>query len=93
MRRLLPAALAAAALTAAVWLPHTPAAQTTAAARPPSIVLIHADDLGWGDVSINGQQKFTTPNIDRLAKEGVRFTHYYSGSTVCAPSRAAMTSS
>jgi arylsulfatase A len=60
------------------------------AARPPNVVLIHADDLGWGDLSSYGQQKFRTPNIDRLAAEGTRFTQYYSGSTVCAPSRAAL---
>ena len=49
-----------------------------------------ADDLGYGDLSCYGQKKFTTPNIDKLAKEGLRFTQYYSGSTVCAPSRCAL---
>lgn len=58
--------------------------------RGPNIVLIHADDLGWGDLSSYGQQRYRTPNIDRLASEGTRFTQYYSGSTVCAPSRAAL---
>ncbi len=56
----------------------------------PNILLIHADDLGYGDVSVYGQAKFQTPSIDRLAREGTRFTQYYSGSTVCAPSRAAL---
>lgn len=60
------------------------------AARGPNIVLIHADDLGYGDLSSYGQQRFRTPNIDRLAAEGTRFTNYYAGSTVCAPSRAAL---
>ncbi len=56
----------------------------------PNIILIQADDLGYGDLSAYGQGKFQTPGIDRLAREGIRFTNYYSGSTVCAPSRAAL---
>jgi arylsulfatase A len=53
----------------------------------PNILFIQADDLGYGDLSVYGQQKFQTPNLDRLATSGIRFTNYYSGSTVCAPSR------
>ena len=62
------------------------------AARPlkPNIIYIMADDLGYGDVGFNGQTKIKTPNIDRLAKEGMIFTQHYSGSAVCAPSRAAL---
>ena len=56
----------------------------------PNIILIQADDLGYGDLSAYGQAQFATPGIDRLAREGIRFTNYYSGSTVCAPSRAAL---
>ncbi len=56
----------------------------------PNIIYILADDLGYGDLSSYGQQKFTTPNIDRLAKEGMLFTQHYSGSTVCAPSRSTL---
>jgi arylsulfatase A-like enzyme len=56
----------------------------------PNILFIHADDLGYGDLSVNGQQKFQTPSLDRLAKDGLRFTNYYAGSTVCAPSRSAL---
>jgi arylsulfatase A-like enzyme len=56
--------------------------------RQPHILLIQADDLGYGDLSAYGQTKFQTPSLDRLAREGIRFTQYYSGSTVCAPSRA-----
>ena len=56
----------------------------------PNIVLIQADDLGFGDVGAYGQKRFETPSLDRLAREGTRFTQYYSGSTVCAPSRAAL---
>ena len=56
----------------------------------PNIIYILADDLGYGDLSCYGQEKFSTPNIDRLAKEGIRFTRHYSGSTVCAPSRSVL---
>jgi arylsulfatase A len=92
MRRLALASVAAVtALTVTALASRPPASQPApAATRPPNIVLIQADDLGWGDLSVQGQQKFRTPNIDRLAAEGVRFTQYYSGSTVCAPSRAAL---
>lgn len=61
-----------------------------AAQTKPNIIFIHADDLGYGDLSCYGQRKFKTPNIDRLAAEGRRFTQYYAGSTVCAPSRSAL---
>ncbi len=56
----------------------------------PNIVFILADDLGYGDLSIYGQQKFTTPNIDRIGTEGMKFTQMYAGSTVCAPSRCSL---
>jgi arylsulfatase A len=56
----------------------------------PNIVLIVADDLGYGDVGCYGQQKMHTPQIDALAKEGLRFTQFYSGTSVCAPSRASL---
>lgn len=56
----------------------------------PNIVYILADDLGYGDLSCYGQQKFSTPNIDRLAKEGIKFTQHYTGCTVSAPSRSAL---
>ena len=62
----------------------------TFAERPPNIVYILADDLGWGDLSLYGQKHFQTPNIDRIAKEGIQFTQHYSGSTVCAPSRSCL---
>lgn len=54
----------------------------------PNIIFILADDLGYGDIGCYGQQKIETPNIDMLAKEGMRFTQFYSGSTVCAPARS-----
>ena len=56
----------------------------------PNVIFILADDLGYGDLSCYGQQKFATPNIDRLAKSGMLFTQHYSGATVCAPSRSAL---
>ncbi len=56
----------------------------------PNIVYILADDLGWGDLSLYGQSHFETPNIDRIAKEGIQFMQHYSGSTVCAPSRSSL---
>jgi len=58
--------------------------------RKPNIVYILADDLGYGDLSCFGQSRFRTPNIDRMAAEGMRFTDHYSGSTVCAPSRCTL---
>ena len=56
----------------------------------PNIVYILADDLGYGDLSCYGQQKFSTPNIDRLAREGMLFTQHYTGCTVSAPSRSCL---
>ncbi|MDO6802063.1 arylsulfatase [Wenyingzhuangia sp. 1_MG-2023] len=56
----------------------------------PNIIYILADDLGYGDLSSYGQQNFKTPNIDKLASQGMLFTQHYSGSTVCAPSRSAL---
>ncbi len=56
----------------------------------PNIVLIVADDLGWGDVGAYGQDRIRTPNIDRMAREGMKFTAAYAGTTVCAPSRCAL---
>ena len=62
-------------------------APTAAPARGPNVVFILADDLGYGDLGCQGQKKLATPNIDRIAAEGMRFTRHYSGSNVCAPSR------
>lgn len=58
--------------------------------RLPNIVFILADDLGYGDLGCYGQKLIRTPNIDALAKSGMRFTDFYAGSTVCAPSRASL---
>ena len=75
------AAICATSLSGAIQAPRS---------LPPNIVLIQADDLGYGDLSAYGQAQFQTPALDRLAREGIRFTQYYAGSTVCAPSRAAL---
>jgi arylsulfatase A len=78
-------------LVAAACLAVAPTGiQSQTPSTRPNILLIQADDLGYGDLSAYGQAQFTTPNLDRLAREGIRFTSYYSGSTVCAPSRAAL---
>lgn len=58
--------------------------------KKPNVVFILADDLGYGDLSCYGQEKFETPNIDRLAQNGIRFTQCYSGTTVSAPSRSCL---
>jgi uncharacterized sulfatase len=59
-------------------------------AQKPNVIFILADDLGYGDLGSYGQKLIQTPNLDRLAAEGKRFTQFYAGSTVCAPSRAVL---
>jgi len=85
--------------TAFCWLTATAGLIITAAGaadspapspRKPNIILILADDLGYGDLGCYGQTKIKTPNLDKLAAEGIRFTDFYAGSTVCAPSRCAL---
>ena len=76
----------AAAVVASLW----GAAQPAPSPPRPNVILIQADDLGYGDLSAYGQARFRTPVLDRLAAEGIRFTQYYAGSTVCAPSRASL---
>jgi arylsulfatase A-like enzyme len=66
-------------------------AALVAQSRPkPNIVFILADDLGYGDLGCYGQRRIHTPNLDRLAASGIRFTQAYAGSTVCAPSRCCL---
>src|SRR4051794_13209529 len=76
----LSAALAAGLITAG----------TAAAAEKPNLVWIMADDLGYGDLGCYGQKVIQTPHIDRMAREGMRFTRFYAGATVCAPSRSVL---
>ena len=63
---------------------------TGAAARPPNIVFIMADDLGYGELGCYGQGRIRTPRIDRMASEGLRFSDAYSGCSVCAPARSVL---
>jgi arylsulfatase A len=58
--------------------------------RKPNVILIVADDLGWADVGFNGRKEWTTPNLDRLARKGIKFNRWYTAAVVCAPSRAAL---
>ena len=55
-----------------------------------NIIFIMADDLGYGDLGCFGQQLIKTPELDKMAKEGMKFTRFYAGSTVCAPSRSVL---
>lgn len=80
--------LVVAALCAFV-LPETALARDRNALRP-NIIYILADDLGYGDIGCYGQKEILTPNIDRMAAEGMRFTRHYAGAPVCAPSRCSL---
>lgn len=83
-------------IAAASLLSACVAASTTtplsASGAPPNVILIIADDLGYGDLSVYGGERIQTPNIDALAAQGVRFTNGYVTAAVCAPSRAAIMS-
>lgn len=74
----------------AIVLLSIPGGPATAAAVPPNIILVLADDLGYGDVGVYGATLIRTPNVDRLAGEGVRLTDFYASSNVCTPSRAGL---
>jgi arylsulfatase A-like enzyme len=74
-------------MLAAVWLATALSIVAATAAARPNLVFILADDLGYGEVSFNGQTRYRTPNIDRIAHEGIAFRHAYAGSPICAPSR------
>lgn len=56
----------------------------------PNVIIIYADDLGYGDLGCYGAKDIATPNIDRMARDGIKFTDFYSASSVCSPSRAAL---
>jgi arylsulfatase A len=87
MRAFIILTAAAAAVTLA---PTPPAGAQRADTERPNIVFVLADDLGYGDLGSYGQRRIRTPRLDRMAAEGMRFTQFYSGSTVCAPSRGAL---
>jgi arylsulfatase A len=65
-------------------------ADTQAHAAPPNVIILFADDLGYGDLGCYGSPVIRTPNLDRMAAEGLRFTDFYSAAEVCTPSRAAL---
>jgi arylsulfatase A-like enzyme len=77
-------------LAASVAFTSAASAQAPAPKRPPNIILIYADDLGYADLGCFGAQKIKTPHLDRMAKEGVRFTSFYTAQAVCSASRAAL---
>lgn len=77
-------------LLSAVTIQFSGCTEGRKTSEKPNIVYILADDLGYGDLSCYGQQKFSTPHLDRLASEGLKFTQHYAGCTVCAPSRSAL---
>jgi arylsulfatase A len=77
-------------LAALLLLVGVAAAQTPPGGARPNIVLILADDLGYGDLASYGHPTIRTPRLDRLAQQGVRLTSYYSGSALCTPARAAL---
>ncbi|MGA1369406.1 MAG: arylsulfatase [Blastocatellia bacterium] len=74
-------------LLLALSRPLAPGAVDSRGGRPPNIVLVVADDLGYAELGSYGQKRIRTPHLDRLAAEGLRFTDFYAGSPVCAPSR------
>jgi arylsulfatase len=75
----------------AIALAACPAgAADTQATRPPNVVIVYADDLGYGDLGCYGAKGIATPNLDRMAREGVRFTDFYVAQAVCSASRAAL---
>lgn len=80
-----------ACLTFAVTAEARAQPEAASAVRPPNIVLVYIDDMGWGDLSIYGDLPVKTPHIDQLAQEGTRFTQYYSNAPICSPSRVAIT--
>ena len=84
------ASLCMASLFLLISITATAVTATDAPASKPNIVIILADDLGWGDLGCYGHPSIRTPNLDRMAAEGMRFTDFYSTAEVCTPSRAAL---
>ena len=82
--------LAGLATSSALAMAHKPATGKMPHDRTPNLIWVMADDLGWGDIGSYGQEVILTPHLDRMADEGLRFTHYYAGATVCAPSRSVL---
>ncbi|MCC7376904.1 MAG: arylsulfatase [Verrucomicrobiales bacterium] len=74
----------------ATWLLFASSPASPANPARPNLIVILADDLGYGDLGCYGQKRIRTPRLDRMATEGTRFTRYYAGATVCAPSRSVL---
>lgn len=77
-------------LTLVVWIPASFATPGSNVQSTPNIVFILADDLGWSDTSVYGSTYYKTPNIDRLAQNGLRFTNAYAANPLCSPTRASI---
>ena len=77
-------------ITVALFLFSCKAKEVKEKKAKPNIIFIMADDLGYGDIGAYGQTKIKTPNLDKMASDGMMFTNHYSGSTVCMPSRASL---
>ena len=75
---------------AAMMLPRAARAEQAKPTPPPNVILVFADDQGYQDMGCFGSPKIKTPNFDQMAKEGMRFTDFYSACSVCSPSRAAL---
>src|ERR1044072_7812980 len=82
--------MSALAASASLFLSRQKAASNTPPSTRPNVIFILADDLGWGDLSCYGRPDYRTPNLDRLAAQGVKFTDAYSASAVCTPTRSAL---
>src|SRR4051812_42502684 len=79
------------AATVATTLPSfARAQQQSGPGRPPNVVLLLADDLGYNDISLDGRREWQTPTLDKLASQGTTFRRWYTAAVVCAPSRAAL---
>src|SRR5258705_3136056 len=86
MRKLINRILVIVFIALLLW----PFPQGVSAQRRPNIIFIYADDMGYGDLGCYGARAIKTPNIDRMASEGLRLTSFYSVSPICTPSRAAL---
>jgi len=85
--RLLPITVALLAVAPGLSSPQRPAATQTSPSRPPNVVIIFADDLGYGDLGVYGHPLIKTPRLDRLASEGLKLTSFYASAPVCSASR------
>lgn len=92
MSRLIQILAACASLAILMVAQHGLAAENTTDVQQPNVVLIVADDLGWGDLGCMGADDLATPNIDSLADDGMRWTNFYANCPVCSPTRASILS-